>query len=390
VKRLALTGAAVVTPFNLIEEAAIIVEGTVIKAVGPLESAEIPPDYPRLDLEGLLIAPGLVDQHLHGGGGAEVNTGTTESLMEIARFHAAHGTTAFLATTLSAARDQLAAVARSFENLRRTDYKGARCLGLHLEGPYLAPEYSGAHSPYTFRNPSLEEVLTIHRLSGGGVKMVTMAPELPGALEIAPLLKKEGIVCAMGHSGADFEEAEAAAEAGFSCVTHCFNQHRPFFHREPGLLGAALTNDALYTEVIVDKVHLHPAAVEILRRAKGSEKIILVTDAMAPSGMPDGSYRTFAGELTLSKGKLTDSLGKLAGSALTLEKAVKNFWEISGGELTDVFRMATYNPAKLLGVNKRKGSLYPGKDADLIVLTPDLEVVATMVEGELISGMITL
>lgn len=387
-RQLALTHAAILTPFNLIEEATILVEGKKIKAVGSVTDIQIPPGYQEIGLEGLLIAPGFIDQHLHGGGGSEIMQGTTECLTDIAKFHATHGTTAFLATTISGARDQLVEVAKAYAGLP-DEYLGARCLGLHLEGPYLSPVRSGIHSAYTFREPSVEEVLTIHRLSGSGVKMVTMAPELKGAMNVARELINEGIVCSIGHSNADYDETLAAIDAGFSAVTHCYNQLKPFHHRDPGVIGAALTNDALSLELIVDNIHLHQAAVDLAYRAKGEAGIILVSDAMAPVGLLDGSYQTTIGELKVENGKLTDGMGKLAGSTLTLDKAVKNFFEITRCELTEVFRMVTYNPAKFLGINKKKGSLYPGKDADIIVLTPDLEVVMTMVEGEIISGLIT-
>jgi N-acetylglucosamine-6-phosphate deacetylase len=220
--------------------------------------------------------------------------------------------------------------------------------------------------------------------------MITLAPELPGAMEVAATLVDKGILCAIGHSDADFETTITAITNGFSCITHCFNQLRPFHHREPGVLGAALLRSELVVELIADGTHLHPGTLELVLKAKGPEQIILVSDAMLPTGMPNGKYQTTEGELTLEKGSLTNQKGNLAGSVLTLERAVKNFMDFTGCELTDALRMATYNPARYLGINKRKGSLYPGKDADLVALTPDLDVVMTMVEGEIISGLISL
>jgi N-acetylglucosamine-6-phosphate deacetylase len=386
----ALTKGALLTPFNLIEEATILINGSKIVASGPADMINIPSGYREIPLDGFLIAPGFIDPHLHGGGGAAVMEGTPDSLAEIARFHATHGTTAFLASTTSGFINQLETTARAFATFSASGYKGAKCLGLHLEGPYLSPKFAGAHSLNTLRNPSLAEIMDIHRLSNSGVKMVTMAPELPDALKIAPALVNEGILCSIGHSDADYDITLAAILAGFTGVTHCYNQLPPFHHREPGVLGAALTRNELSVEIIVDGIHLHRAAVDLIWRAKGTDGIMLVSDAMAPTGLPDGTYQTPDGTLTLTKGLLKDSNGKLAGSALTLERAIKNLLNFTNCQLTDAFRMATYNPAKFLGINKRKGSLYPGKDADIVALTLDLEVVMTMVEGEIISGLISL
>ncbi len=388
--QLALTKAALLTPFVMFDEATVLVKDGKILAAGPAEQVSIPGDFREVPLEGLMIAPGFIDQHVHGGGGAAVMEGTTAKLIEVARFHVTHGTTTFLASTTSSTREHLATVAKAYAGINTKSYKGARCLGLHLEGPFLSPQYYGVHSRDALRKPELEEVLNLHRLSDFGVRMITLAPELPGAMELAASLVDKRVLCAIGHSDADYETTITAITKGFNCITHCFNQLRPFHHREPGVLGAALLRPELTMELIADGIHLHPAVLELVLKTKGPENIILVSDAMSPTGMPNGKYQTSEGELTLYKGSLTNHDGHLAGSALTLERAVKNFMDFTGCELTDALRMVTYNPARYLGINKRKGSLYPGKDADLVALTPDLEVVMTMVEGEVISGLISL
>lgn len=374
----------------MFDEATVLVKDGKILAAGPADQVDIPNGFRKVPLEGLMIVPGFIDQHVHGGGGAAVMEGTTDELIEVARFHVTHGTTTFLASATSASFDKLANVAKALAGMGKKPYKGARCLGLHLEGPFLSPKYYGTHLLNTLREPNLEEILNLHQLSELGVKIVTLAPELPGAMEVAAKLVDKGILCAIGHSDADFETTITAITNGFSCITHCFNQLRPFHHREPGVLGAALLRSELMVELIADGIHLHPATLELVLKAKGQEKIILVSDAMLPAGMPNGKYQTTEGELTLEKGSLTNQQGNLAGSVLTLERAVKNFMDFTGCELTDALRMATYNPARYLGINKRKGSIYPGKDADLAALTPDLDVVMTMVEGEIISGLISL
>ncbi len=388
--QLALTKAAVLTPFNLIEEATILIDGKRIVAVGHIDSVEIPSGFREVSLEGLFIAPGFIDQHLHGGGGAEIASGTTESLIETAKFHAAHGTTSFLATIISDSREKLEKMAKSYAALEEMDYKGAQCLGIHLEGPYISDNYPGIHSGTHLRLPSVGEVSTLQRLSNGGIKIVTMAPELPGALDVAETLANEGIISEIGHSAADFNQTLEAVSAGFKGVTHCFNQMTPFHHREPGIIGAALTRPELCVELIADGVHLHKATIDIVYRAKGSEGIILVSDAMAPAGLLDGYFHTSVGDLTSAMNVLRNEAGQLAGSVITLDKAIKNIIQYTDCTLSEAFRMATYNPARFLGINKRKGSLYPGKDADLVIMTNDLEVISTMVNGEVISGLISL
>jgi N-acetylglucosamine-6-phosphate deacetylase len=389
-RQLALTRALVLTPFKLIEDAVILISNGKIIALGPGATLGIPPGYREIDLEGLLIAPGLIDPHLHGGGGVEVMRGKTAALADLARFSATHGVTAFLATTMAAPETDLQAVARSFAALASHSYQGARCLGLHLEGPYLAAGRAGFHRTDWLRPPSVAELERLQQNSDTGIKMVTLAPELPGALELAEALVKQGVVCSIGHSDADYETACQAAESGFTCVTHCFNQLRPWHHRDPGAVGAALTIDTLAVEVIADGFHLHPAVLELLWRAKGAQGLILISDGMAPARCGDGAFSGYCGPVGAADGRVTTADGAVAGNSLTLEQAVKKFWEFTSCELTDAFRMATYNPAKLLGIEADKGSLAPGKDADLIALTPEFDVVLTMVGGEIISGLIAV
>lgn len=389
-QQLALTKATLITPFSIIENAIVLINERVIEAAGPAASIQIPTGYREISLEGLIVAPGFIDLHLHGGNGAEVMAAIPSSLEEMARFYATHGVTSFLATTLTANPDQLLAVAHSYGFLNNSNYKGAKCLGLHLEGPYLSPKFAGMHALTELRPPSLDEIQQVHRASNNGLRMITMAPELDGALEIAAELVKKGIVCAIGHSNSSYETGLKAIEAGFSSVTHCFNQLPPFNHHDPGVLGVVLTRPEFTVELIADGIHLHPAVVDTVWRLKGPENIILVTDAMSPTGMPDGNYQSLSGELIVTAGLVRNEAGRLAGSVLTLDAAVKNMMKFTECSLNDAFRMITYNPAKLLGINKHKGSLYPGKDADLVVLTTDLEVIMTMVGGEVISGLISI
>ncbi len=389
-KRIALTKAAIITPFILIPEGTVVINGRKIEAVGSATELSIPSDARVVDLEGLMVTPGLIDQHLHGGSGSEVMDGSPESIIRIAKFHATHGVTSFLATTLAGTPEQLARVAGAVRELERINYKGAHCLGLHLEGPFLSEKFAGINNSLHLRMPLIEEINYLQQCSNYRLKLVTMAPELPGALELARQLTTQGIRVSLGHTDADYQTALTAIEAGFSGVTHCGNQMRTFSPYEPGCFGAALARPELAVELIVDGIHLHPATVELIWRAKGTERLILVSDAMPPTGLPDGMHQITDGRLVLSEGDLRSSDGRVRVSNLTLEKAVQQMLQDTGCELTEAVRMATYNPARHLGINQWKGSLVPGKDADLIVMNSDFEVLMTMVDGEVISGLINL
>ncbi|TCL67441.1 N-acetylglucosamine-6-phosphate deacetylase [Hydrogenispora ethanolica] len=364
---LALTKAALYTPFSFIEEATVLVRQGKIAAAGPADEIAIPAEFREVPLEGLILAPGFIDQHLHGSGRAAVMSGTPEALNEIGKFQATHGVTGFLATTAAASQGQLFQVARAYAELNAAPaYKGARCLGLHLEGPYGALDTIDLSKPADgSRLPDWLAIQAVHLQSGRGIKLVTLAPELPGALELAGELKKNGIVASIGHSAASFETARAAIEAGFGCVTDCFAGFPLLDPRQPGIIGAALTDAALPVEIVVQDDALHPATVALVWQLKSPERIIL-----ASNGQPFGPEQS--------------------RETLTMDEAVRKTFAMIGCDLADVLRMATYNPARLLGVNKKKGSIYPGKDADIIAMTTDLDVVMTMVEGEVISGLISL
>lgn len=389
--KLALTDALVFTPFDILEDATVLVENGKIKEIG---AKNIPDDYRRVSLTGLLLAPGFIDQHVHGGAGGEFMSSDLESWSRAARFHAAHGTTAFLATTFCTALTDLEKVCRTYADFSQSASKGAQCLGLHLEGPFIAEKFSGSHNSAKIESinlpQSLRTIERLQKLSHNGIKMITIAPELSGALELAQELTKMGIICSMGHSDADYETTAAAIDAGFSCATHLCNQTKRFHHREPGLLGAVLLDKRVNTEVIGDGIHLHPKTLEMLWRLKGEEQMILISDALAPSGLNEGVHQTFVGDVIYKSDCMITPAGKLAGGAITLERAVKNFMDFTDCDCTQALRAATYNPAKNLGINKQKGSIYPKKDADLVALTPDFEVVMTMVGGEIISGMINI
>ena len=368
----------ILTPAGVIA-GEVAVDGERIVAVSPRPVDRVDPDV--LDLGALWLAPGFIDTHVHGGGGAQCNTADSDEVDAVAAFHAQHGTTALLATTVAAPLEQLeaslAAIARS----------GAIVLGAHLEGPFLSREWPGAMDPAAFLDPDPAAVARLLRAGGRTLKMMTLAPELPGTPELIAALRRADAVASIGHTDADYEQAEAAVTAGARSVTHLFNAMGPLHHREPGVVGAALDLPQLACELICDGVHADPAALRLAHRAKGTAGIRLVTDAIEAAGMPDGRYRLHRSMIDVSAGVARLGGGaSLAGSTLTMDAAVRNAVRFLDVPVPVALAMASMNPARLLGIQHRKGAIAAGLDADLVVLDDELRCRATMVAGEWLAG----
>jgi N-acetylglucosamine-6-phosphate deacetylase len=341
-----------------------------IDAVG---HGEPPAAAETVDLAGRLLAPGFIDLHVHGGGGASFMSGDPEECARAAAFHAAHGTTALLATTLTAPPgDLLRAVAAVAET---------GILGVHLEGPYLNERRRGAQAAEHLRPPDLGELAAL--LAAGPVRMVSLAPELPGALEAVVAIDAAGAVPALAHTDATYGQALAAIEAGARHAVHTFNGMRPLHHREPGVAGAVLEDARVTCEAIADGHHLHPAALRLVHRAKGAGGMALITDAIPATGLGDGEHRLGDVPIRVAAGRAETAEGSLAGSTLTMDAAVRNAhaW---GLPLTDALIAAATTPAWVLGVPK--GRLAPGYDADLVILDAGLRPAATYLAGRLVSA----
>lgn len=324
------------------------------------------------------IAPGFIDLHLHGGGGGDTMDATPRALEAMAGWAARGGTTGFLATTMSAPAGD---IARAADNAASYQGRGgARLLGIHLEGPYINPEYAGAHAPDAII-AELEGAQRLVARTGPLLRRVTLAPELLGATELASWLSRRGVVVSLGHTGATYAQMVAARAAGASMVTHTFNAMRAFHHREPGAVGGALDIPGLDCEVIVDGHHVHAAAFRLLWRARPGQ-VFLATDAMVAAGMPEGKYRFGAGEVTVAGGRVTRPGGGLAGSVVSMVVSVRNAVQ-AGIPLVEAVHAASERPARAGGWNRR-GSLMAGQVADVVLLRPDLTVAATIVEGEVV------
>lgn len=341
---------------------------------------DIPVDQ-KLNGNGNYLIPGMIDVHIHGADGFDMMDGTVESVKAVSTACARTGCTSFLATSVTSSFEDLN---KMIDNVIETVGKepGAQIVGLHLEGPYLNAKRKGMQNERFLRHPDLDEMAKILSKSEGLVKMVTLASELPGGLELIGLLKEHGIVPALAHSDATYEEAKLAFKSGANHVTHCFNGMRPIHHRDPGLVLAAFEEEHVSVQAIVDDVHLHPATVRLMYREKGADRMVLITDALQAMGMGDGTYLFGGHEVTVSNGVATLSDGTLASSTITMNKALEKAIK-AGIPFIEAVKMATETPANLLGL-ANKGRLKEGADADFVLLNDQFDVLKTFVNGNIV------
>jgi len=374
-----ITNALVCHPDGQFRHGWIEVEGERVAALGEgLPGAAL---GPSLDVAGMRVVPGFVDVHVHGSGGWSVNEPDPEHTLRLAERLARHGVTAFLPTVAGEEPERtLAALQAVHRAIGEYDGAGAEPIGIHLEGPFLNPARRGAFRLETLQHPDMAVLEQLFAAAGGQIRRVTLAPELPGAHDLVRYCRSRGAVPIMGHSDASHEQAVAALEAGIGGVTHCFNAMRPIHHREPGNVVATLVQ-RIPAEFIMDGVHVHPAVVQMAHRCLGPAAMIIITDAVGPAGLPDGEYHLYGERLFLRGGQIRNEDGSLAGSVLTMDRGVRNAVSFLGLPLEQVLPMATTTPLWGSGAVERKGLLAPGRDADLLLLDEDLQVVRTLVRG---------
>lgn len=381
-----LTAATLLTPRTQIDQPQVTIEGGLIASIESRGALEAPGDAQHLDFAADTLVPAYFDIHTHGAMGHDVMEGTDEAFDAIGKFIASHGVGAYLPTTVTAPVD---ATLRSLEEMAkqiaRPDSSGARPLGIHLEGPFLSHSKRGVHPLEHLQTPSVELLQRFWQAAAGRIVLMTLAPELPQAAELIQEAVRLGIRVSLGHSNAGTQEALAGIAAGATGATHTYNAMRPLNHREPGLLGVVLDERELFAELVCDGIHVDPLLVRLFYRAKGMDRGILVTDAMGATGMPDGIYRLGGLEVIVADGRCTHD-GKLAGSVLTLDKAVRNFVEYTGAPYGVAVRYASTNPAALMGVGDNYGELAPGRPANITVLAPDGRVRSTLLNGKVFTG----
>ena len=372
------------TPSTEIRDAGILIRDGVIESIGPRGGISFPSGANEISAADRIAAPGFLDVHIHGAGGHDVMEGTEEALRAISKTISAHGTTSYVATTVTARPED---ICMSAEGISRyialqhlaTDSR-AEVLGIHFEGPFLSPVRRGAHPAEWLKLPSADLLEKFIAAAGGHALILTIAPELPGALLCIDAARKSGLVVGMGHTDAAYEQARAAIMRGAHHAIHVYNAMRPFSHRDSGVIGAVLTSPDVTAELIADGVHVDGTAMRLLLQAKGAGGVILVSDGISATGMRDGKYMLGALEVTVSGGVCRNAEGKLAGSTLTLDRALRNIVGL-GSSLGDALRMLTLNPATLLGIEYKKGALRVGADADIVLLDDALNVTQVWTRG---------
>ncbi|HVO75957.1 MAG TPA: N-acetylglucosamine-6-phosphate deacetylase [Ignavibacteriaceae bacterium] len=381
--KLALHGGKIITPFRIVNKGTLTIEGN--KISGLLKSADSNSllEYKIIDVSGKIISPGFSDLLVHGGSGFGFSDDLGESIEKIGSYFLKHGSTTILASLFAKPEKLL------LRDLKRLagfieEHPDSNIKGIHMEGPYLNKKFKGAMNENYLWKPGLDSWKKIWEASRGFIRIMTIAPEIPGALRVMQEAAKCGVVLSIGHSMASYDEVEDAIDNGAAHVTHIFNAMQPFHHRNPGIILGSLLHNELKIELIADTLHVHPAVMQLLLKLKGANGIILVSDSIRAGGMHEGEYE-FADQKIFLKGKkayLKD--GTLAGSTLTLNLAVKNMVEEAGAKITEAVRMASLNGLKVLGLSHKKGILAAGKDADIVVFNENYEVEMTILNGKIV------
>jgi N-acetylglucosamine-6-phosphate deacetylase len=372
---------------SLLDHPMVMIEDGKIASITTSAVGELPAHARVLDYPGATLAPAFFDVHLHGAAGHDVMEATPQALSEIGRFLASRGTGSFLATTVTASLDttlsSLSGLAKLIAQLPGDSE--AQPIGIHLEGPFLSHIKRGVHPTEHLLAPDLALFDRLYEAAEGHIRLMTLAPELPGAVELAAHATSRGVRVSLGHSNANAAQTRAAIVAGAASATHTFNTMRPLDHREPGIVGVVLTTDSLYAELICDGIHTAPEMVSLWSRAKGPDKAILVTDAISATGMPDGEYQLGSlGDgfsVQVANGKATLA-GVLAGSVLTLDRALANFVAFTGAPLDHALRLVTANPAAMTGLDDQAGSLAIGQPANLVAVDPAGKLIDSIRDGQ--------
>ena len=373
----------VLTPLEVIVKGAVVVQGSQILDVGPASSTRRPAGADLIDLGNATLVPGYVDVHIHGSGGDTAMSGA-DAIQRISRFIARHGVTSWLPTlTWGDTFDESLEIVRAAAAGCELAGDGAEAAGIHLEGPFLSPRRPGAIRPESFRDPSLVDLEALLEAGRGFVRLMTIAPELPGGRDLVVRLVSRGVTASIGHSDATVDEARGAIAAGVTHATHAFNAMRGLHHRDPGVVGAIMESDRVTAELIADGVHVDATAMRILVRAKGAERVAVVTDAIAAAGLGDGEFSFDGRPITVRDGQALLADGTIAGSVACLDGNVRRLVEDCSVPVSSAIAMATRVPARSVGLDRRKGYIAGGYDADVVALDSQLNVRFTMARGRI-------
>lgn len=374
--QLIIRNANIVQRNKILKEQMLIIRDGKIASIAA-DQANYDLESDSIDAEGRLVSPGLIDIQINGGFGFDF-TQNPESIWEVGRQFLRFGVTGFLPTIITSPIPQINEALARWNNCKPQNYLGAMPFGWHIEGPFLNPDKKGAHQAEYLRSP--DSAIISGWNPKNGVRLVTLAPELPGQEDMVKKLVANGVIVSIGHSNASFEQAQHAFNWGASAGTHLFNAMPTLNHRSPGLTGALLTNDTIYTGIIADGIHVHPSMVKLAYLAKGAHRLVLITDAMQALGMQPGAYQLAGKEVLVKNSTARLNDGTLAGSVLSLPEALKNIIRFTGCPLWEAFAMASTTPAQLLGITS-KGSIAPGKDADLVIWDQDFQAHKVIIAG---------
>jgi N-acetylglucosamine-6-phosphate deacetylase len=378
---LLITNAQIIASAGKIERGWLLTREGKIAAFGVHEA----PDFEAaqiIDGRGLTLLPGFIDVHVHGAVGCETMDGDADGIRQMARFYAQHGTTSFLPTTWTDSRERITAALEVVTAIQGSQENGATILGVHLEGPYINVAKTGAQNPSHVRRAEREEALSF--LDTGVIRLAVAAPEFEENHWFIRECVKRGIAVSAAHTSATYEQMKQAVALGVTHTTHTYNAMLGLGHREPGTVGAALTLPEIACELIADNIHVHPAAMQILFACKGRDGVILITDAVRGAGMSDGEYQIDERTVMVKDGAVRLPDGTLAGSTLTMDKALWNFMKATGQPVEVVWPASSLNAARAIGVSDRKGSIEIGKDADFVLADDDINIHLTVVEGRVV------
>ncbi len=395
-KRIKIFNGQIITPYRMIKSGMLILDGEKILGVEH-KNTEVP-DAVEIDAKGQYVTPGFIDMHVHGGGGCDFMDGTEEAFLEIAEIHAIHGTTAMLPTTLTSEVEDLFTVLEAYDSVISKNEKGAQFLGMHLEGPYFSLEQKGAQDPRYIRNPDPDEYKKImqyahHLHSHNIIKRWSAAPELDGAIDFARYLKSNDVLVALAHTNANYDEALLGFENGYTLATHFYScmagVTRKNALRYAGTIEAGYLIEEMDVEVIADGVHLPAPLLKMIYKIKGVDRIALITDAIRAAGLPPGES-TIGSLKNGLKVIVEDGVAKLpdrssfAGSVATTDRLVRTMVQIAEVPIVDAVQMATHTPARILGVDKNKGALLPGMDADILIFNNNIDIDKTIIKGRIV------
>ncbi|WP_123054575.1 N-acetylglucosamine-6-phosphate deacetylase [Clostridium sp. JN-1] len=379
----AIVNGKIITKSTLLEDKVILFDDKIEKILDKREFHKLINENTNdsiqiADAQGMYVSPGFIDIHIHGAGGSDTMDGTLEALEVISKTIAKSGVTAFLPTTMTMSKEKIYKALDNIKEAVSKDFKGAKVLGAHVEGPFINEKYKGAQKEDYILNPSYDFIKGYE----DDIKIITLAPEKDENLSFIKTVKeKTDIALSIGHSDASYEQAMTAIENGITQSTHIFNRMTPLNHRKPGIVGAAFNSD-IFCELIADTIHVHPAVINILVNIKGKEKVILITDSMRAGGMKDGISELGGQKVIVKDGSARLEDGTLAGSVLTLNKAVKNVFNNTSLNICEAVDMASLNPAKSINIDGKKGSIEIGKDADIVIFDENFDVKHTIVSGK--------